>query len=83
VGVYVDDLINTGSKDEDVEAFKEVMKAVFQMSDLGPLSYLRIEVTRIAPGPRFDRRPTPSASWSWQGSLTATQLSLQWRRGRS
>jgi hypothetical protein len=39
VGVYVDDLIITGSKDEGVEAFKEEMKAAFQMSDLGPLSF--------------------------------------------
>jgi hypothetical protein len=45
VGVYVDDLIITGSKDNDVQAFKEEMKAAFQMSDLGPLSfYLGIEV---------------------------------------
>ena len=35
----------TGTKDEEVVAFKEEMKATFQMSDLGPLSfYLGIEV---------------------------------------
>ncbi|CAO2193121.1 unnamed protein product [Urochloa humidicola] len=45
VGVYVDDLIITGSSDAEVEAFKREMKAAFQMSDLGPLSfYLGIEV---------------------------------------
>jgi hypothetical protein len=45
VGVYVDDLVITGTKDEKVAAFKEEMKATFQMSDLGPLSfYLEIEV---------------------------------------
>ena len=44
VGVYVDDLVITGTKDVEVAAFKEEMKATFQMSDLGPLSYLRIEV---------------------------------------
>jgi hypothetical protein len=38
VGVYVDDLVITGTK------YKEEMKATFQMSDLGLLSYLRIEV---------------------------------------
>jgi hypothetical protein len=45
VGVYVDDLVITGTKDTEVAAFKEEMKATFQMSDLGLLSfYLGIEV---------------------------------------
>jgi hypothetical protein len=45
VGVYVDDLVITCTKDEKVAAFKEEMKVTFQMSDLGPLSfYLEIEV---------------------------------------
>jgi hypothetical protein len=45
VGVYVDDLVITSTKDAKVAAFKEEMKATFQMSDLGPLSfYLGIEV---------------------------------------
>jgi hypothetical protein len=45
VGVYVDDLVITGTKEAEVAAFKEEMKATFQMSDLGPLSfYLGIEV---------------------------------------
>jgi hypothetical protein len=45
VGVYVDDLMITGTKDVEVAAFKEEMKATFQMSDLGLLSfYLGIEV---------------------------------------
>ena len=45
VGVYVDDLVITGTKDAEVAAFKEEMKATFQMSDLGPLCfYLGIEV---------------------------------------
>jgi hypothetical protein len=44
VGVYVDDLVITGTKDVEVAAFKEEMKAI-QMSDLGHLSfYLGIEV---------------------------------------
>jgi hypothetical protein len=44
VGVYVDDLVITGTKEDEVEAFKE-MKATFQMNDLGLLSfYLGIEV---------------------------------------
>jgi hypothetical protein len=45
VGVYVDDLVITGTKDTEVAAFKEEIKATFQMSDLGLLSfYLGIEV---------------------------------------
>jgi hypothetical protein len=45
LGVYVDDLVITGTKDAEVAAFKEEMKATFQMSDLGLLSfYLGIEV---------------------------------------
>jgi hypothetical protein len=45
VGVYVDDLIITGTKEAEVEAFKAQMKATFQMSDLGLLCfYLNIEV---------------------------------------
>jgi hypothetical protein len=45
VGVYVDDLVITGTKDAEVVAFKEEMKATFYMSDLGSLSfYLGIEV---------------------------------------
>ena len=33
MGVYVDDLVITGTKDAEVAAFKEKMKATFQMSD--------------------------------------------------
>jgi hypothetical protein len=45
VGIYVDDLVITDTKDAEVAAFKEEMKDTFQMSDLGPLSfYLGIEV---------------------------------------
>jgi hypothetical protein len=45
VGVYVDDLVITGTKNAEVAAFKEEMKVTFQMSDLGLLSfYLGIEV---------------------------------------
>jgi hypothetical protein len=44
VGVYVDDLVITGTKDAEVAAFKEEM-VTFQICDLGPLSfYLGIEV---------------------------------------
>ena len=45
VGVYVDDLIITGSNTEGIEGFKTSMKTKFEMTDLGLLnSYLGIEV---------------------------------------
>ena len=45
VGVYVDDLIITGANPGDLGAFKEEMRRLFRMSDLGLLSYyLGIEV---------------------------------------
>jgi hypothetical protein len=45
MGVYVDNLVITGTNDAEVAAFKEEMKVTFQMSDLGLLSfYLGIEV---------------------------------------
>jgi hypothetical protein len=39
VGVYVDDLVITGTKDVEVAAFKEEMKTTFQISDMGSLSF--------------------------------------------
>ncbi|XP_066396092.1 uncharacterized mitochondrial protein AtMg00810-like [Miscanthus floridulus] len=39
VGVYVDDLIITGANPKEVGAFKEEMRRLFRMSDLGLLSY--------------------------------------------
>nr|CCI55340.1 PH01B019A14.9 [Phyllostachys edulis] len=51
IGVYVDDLVITGTKEKEIEAFKAEMKATFQMSDLGPLSfYLGIEVHQDSSG---------------------------------
>jgi hypothetical protein len=45
IGVYVDDLIITGSDVEEIAKFKEQMHGMFRMSDLGLLSYyLGIEV---------------------------------------
>ena len=45
IGVYVDDLIITGSNPREIERFKADMKEKFKMSDLGLLSfYLGIEV---------------------------------------
>src|SRR5947207_457446 len=45
VGVYVDDLISTGSDDGEISRFKGEMMDTFRMSDLGLLRYyLEIEV---------------------------------------
>lgn len=51
VGVYVDDLIITGSNKVEVTKFKDQMKDLFSMSDLGLLSYyLGIEVVQSCHG---------------------------------
>ena len=45
LGVYVDDLVVTGSNTEEINLFKKQMMAEFEMTDLGLLSYyLGIEV---------------------------------------
>jgi Reverse transcriptase (RNA-dependent DNA polymerase) len=47
IGVYVDDLIITGTSEEEISKFKLKMKEKFQMSDLGLLSYyLGIEINQ-------------------------------------
>ncbi|GJY79920.1 zinc finger, CCHC-type containing protein [Tanacetum coccineum] len=47
VGVYVDDLIITGTPRKELEVFKSQMEEKFEMSDLGLLAYyLGIEVTQ-------------------------------------
>ena len=51
VGVYVDDLIITGTDAADIASFKEQMQQLFKMSDLGKLSYyLGIEVEQNSSG---------------------------------
>ena len=37
--MYVDDLIVTGARTEDINSFKHEMVTHFRMSDLGALSY--------------------------------------------
>ena len=47
VGVYVDDLLVTGSCSKDIDNFKQKMRTKFEMSDLVLLSYyLGIEVNQ-------------------------------------
>jgi hypothetical protein len=51
VGVYVDDLVITGSDHNGIRSFKEEIAATFKMSDLGLLHYyLSIEVKQSASG---------------------------------
>jgi hypothetical protein len=51
IGVYVDDIMITGARDEDIKKFKSEMAQVFNMSDLGLLHYyLGIEVKQGAAG---------------------------------
>jgi hypothetical protein len=57
VGVYVDDLIVTGARAQDIARFKEEMGAKFRMSDLGALSYyLGIEVKQSADAVKLGQR---------------------------
>jgi len=45
IALYVDDLIFTGNNVKLIEAFKEVMKKEFEMTDLGLMKYfLGLEV---------------------------------------
>ena len=45
IGVYANDMIIIGSNSNKIAKFKEDMKKVFEMTDLGILSsYLRIEI---------------------------------------
>lgn len=45
VGAYVVDLIIAGGETQEIEVFKEEMKQLFKMSDLGELTfYMGIEV---------------------------------------
>jgi hypothetical protein len=49
VGVYIDDLIITGSDRDNIRSFKEEMASAFKMSDIGLLHYyLDIEVKQSA-----------------------------------
>jgi hypothetical protein len=51
VGVYVNDLIITGSSMNNIDRFKKEMATVFRMSDLGLLTYyLGIEVHQNGKG---------------------------------
>jgi hypothetical protein len=51
VGVYVDDLLITGTSTKSIGSFKQEMAIVFKMSDLGLLTYyLGIQVQQSSKG---------------------------------
>jgi hypothetical protein len=51
IGVYIDDLIITGSDRDNIRSFKEEMAAAFKMSDISLLHYyLDIKVKQSASG---------------------------------
>ena len=82
VAVYVDDLVIADADEDEVEAFKVQMKAVFQMSDLGLLCFTSTSrFIKTAPTSPIAKPPTPSTLLSWAGSSTATQPTLLQRRG--
>jgi hypothetical protein len=64
VGVYVDDLVITGTKDAEVAAFKEEMKANIQIVTWGLSPICGSRCTRMTPGSHCGRPRTPSASLS-------------------
>ncbi|XP_019098403.1 PREDICTED: uncharacterized protein LOC109131685 [Camelina sativa] len=57
VGVYVDDLFITGTSLELIKRFKEEMSSIFEMSDLGRLSYyLGIKIEQHQGGITLNQR---------------------------
>ena len=72
--MYVDDLIVTGARAEDINNFKREMAARFRMSDLGALSYyLGIEVRQGRRCSRSVRARTPLSCWSGAAWLSASR----------
>jgi hypothetical protein len=56
VGVYIDDLVITGTNSSSIKKFKEQMCGLLKMSDLGLLSYyLCIEVKQGSEGSHYLR----------------------------
>ena len=69
VGVYVDDLIITGAKEQKVEVFKELMKKAFDMSDLR--STILAAPSRLGGGNHQDKQVNPTAKHEYQVPLDA------------
>lgn len=60
VCLYVDDLLITGSSMTEIEQFKNRLKAVFEMTDLGMLSYTQIKVLSCIKGSTLMKCSTDS-----------------------
>nr|GEV81007.1 ribonuclease H-like domain, reverse transcriptase, RNA-dependent DNA polymerase [Tanacetum cinerariifolium] len=70
IGVYVDDLIITGTPKKEIDKFKAQMEEKFKMSDLGLLAYyLGIEVTQT--------NGDISKNWSTQKQATVALSSCE------
>jgi hypothetical protein len=68
VGVYVNDLIITGSDRDNIRLFKEEMAAVFKMSDIRLLPYyLGIEVKQSASGISLSQGAYAIKILKWSG----------------
>jgi hypothetical protein len=58
VGIYVADIVVTGSRSKDIDDFKRHMATKFEMSDLGKLQYyLGIEVEKTNTGISINKKP--------------------------
>ena len=74
VSVYVDDLIVTGVRAEDIDSFKCEMVAHFRMSDLGTLSYyLGIEVRQGKEALTLGQNAYAPSCWSGVAWLSASR----------
>lgn len=72
----------TGTKEEEVEAVKAEMKVVFQMSDLGILSfYLEIEVHQDDSDISLRQTSYARRIVDLGGLTVAIHPKLQWREG--
>ena len=77
VSLYVDDLLVSGSSEEHIDKFKEEMKDVFEMTDLGRMTFfLGMQVYKNKMKYFFARKNMQmkfSRSSTWKG---ANQLQL-------
>jgi hypothetical protein len=80
VGVYVDDLIITGTTANEIAGFKKEMKQQFKMDDLGLLTfYLRLEVQQSSCSIGLCQAHYVVRTLRWQEWRTAIQHMRQWR----
>ncbi|WVZ63746.1 LOW QUALITY PROTEIN: hypothetical protein U9M48_013354 [Paspalum notatum var. saurae] len=78
VGVYVDDLIVTGSEQQEIKKFKSEMAAKFKMSDLGLLTYYHgIEVGEARHRALSECLCTKTAGEGWVKGLQSYPVPMQ------